>query len=89
MPQLSLYVTDGTMDMLRSGSHDHGMSISRYANTLIKKGREAEDSESAGAWPPGYWESVYGCLSDDDSFELPDDPPIDFAELDRKLGLVD
>lgn len=82
MPQLSLYVTDKTMDMLREGSRGQGMSISRYANKLIELGREKEASGSNG-WPEGYWESVYGAVKDP-TFVAPEDPPIDFDELDRE-----
>lgn len=36
------------------------------------------DTEHASSWPNGYWESVYGSLTDQ-SFEVPDelDPSLD------------
>ena len=73
MPQLSLYVDDATMETLRTAAKGEGVSMSKYAASLIRKKAEL------GSWPNGYWESVYGCL-DDDSFVV-DDTAID-ASLD-------
>ena len=76
MPQLSLYVDDATMETLRTCARGEGVSMSKYASSLIRK--QAEH----GGWPLGYWDSVYGCLSDDDSFAAMDDdlhPELDDA----------
>lgn len=66
MPQLSLYIDDATMETLRSSAAGEGVSMSKFAAELIRTRSES------GAWPRGYWDSVYGCL-DDESFMLRDD----------------
>lgn len=66
MPQLSLYITDANLELLRSRAKASGMSMSKYANRLI------ELDEQGGGWPQGFWD-LYGALAED--FELPDDPP--------------
>lgn len=71
MPQLSLYVDDATMEILRSSARGEGVSMSKYAADLIRKRAQF------GSWPNGYWESVYGCL-DDDTFVV-DDTAIDVS----------
>lgn len=67
MPQLSLYIDDTTMDVLRTSALVEGVSMSKYAANLIR------DRALHGSWPHGYWESVYGCLSDDLNFNITDD----------------
>ena len=75
MPQLSLYITDENLAILRARSAEEGVSMSRYANRLIEA-----DARNAG-WPRGFWD-LFGAL--DDSFELPDDPPpSDDAEFEE------
>ena len=59
MPQLSLYVDDATMDILKVSARGEGVSMSKYAANLIR------DKAMRGGWPSGYWESVYGCLDED------------------------
>lgn len=81
MPQLSLYLDDDTMATLRKDAKEAGLSLSKYTAGLIRG-----SSENRG-WPEGYWESVYGCMAGDDSFVAPEDPPMDWDALDRKLGL--
>ena len=44
MPQLSLYVDDETMDLLRKNADDRNVSLSRYARDLIR-------DRDFGAWP--------------------------------------
>lgn len=61
MPQLSLYLDDETMETLRRDAKEAGLSLSKYTANLIKG-----KSEHKG-WPEGYWETVYGCMADDDS----------------------
>lgn len=58
MAQLSLYLEETEMDTLRKDAKREGVSLSRYAARLIR--------ENAGKsrWPAGYWENVYGALSD-------------------------
>lgn len=72
MAQLSLYLTDPILQRLRDDAKRSDTSISKYVSTLI------ENSGSQGSWPDGYWESVYGALSDP-SFEVPGelDPSLD------------
>lgn len=76
MPQLSLYITDANLEILRARSQEAGISMSRYANRLIE-----QDAENAG-WPKGFWE-LYGALGDE-GLPLPDDPlPADDAEFEQ------
>lgn len=56
MPQLSLYLDDATMDLLRIAAERDHVSLSKYASTLI---RNHENS----LWPSGFWD-VYGALKD-------------------------
>lgn len=78
MPQLSLYVTDENLKILRERSKACGLSMSKYANQLIQ-----QDANSAG-WPQGFWD-LYGVL--DESFMLPEDmPPADDAEFDTMFA---
>lgn len=78
MPQLSLYVTDENLALLRERAKQSGMSMSKYANQLIEK-----DAQSAG-WPQGFW-GLYGAW--EGPFELPDDPPpSDDAEFERMFA---
>ena len=65
MPQLSLYIDDTTMGILKTSAREEGVSMSRYTSRLIR------DNARCGGWPSGYWESVYGCL--DEGFDLTDD----------------
>ena len=58
MPQLSLYVDEGTMETLRVSARVEGVSMSKYAAGLIR------DRSQHGGWPQGYWDAVYGCLDD-------------------------
>ena len=53
MPQLSLYLDEPTMEMLREKSSRAHQSMSRYVTGLIR-----ESGEGRG-WPSGYWEDVY------------------------------
>lgn len=75
MPQLSLYVTDENLALLRDRAGQAGMSMSKYANHLIE-----QDAQSAG-WPRGFWD-LYGTIGD--SFVIPDDaPPADDVEFEQ------
>ncbi len=75
MPQLSLYVTDSNMALLRSRAHDSGVSMSKYVNNLIER-----DSKE-GEWPIGFW-SLYGALTED--IVVPEDVyPTDDEELSK------
>ena len=78
MPQLSLYVTDENLGLLRARAEGSGLSMSKYVNRLIE-----QDANCAG-WPRGFWD-LYGALGDD--FALPDDlPPADDAEFARMFA---
>ena len=75
MPQLSLYVTDENLVLLRENSKRAGVSMSKYANRLIE-----EDAGRRG-WPQGFWD-LYGAI--DGPFVVPDDPPpSDDAEFEQ------
>ena len=82
MPQLSLYIDDDTMEVLRAGAKAEGVSLSRYAADAILQKHNGPTQRDE--WPTGYWESVYGCL-DDPTFVAPDDPPIDYETFDKTV----
>ena len=74
MPQLSLYITEENLAVLRARSQEAGVSLSKYANRLIE-----QDAENAG-WPKGFWE-LYGALGEE-GLPVPEDaPPSDDAAL--------
>lgn len=64
MPQLSLYLDDLTMGVLRANARRETKSLSKYAADLIKQ-------ENVSAWPPSFW-ATYGALHDE-SFVVPID----------------
>lgn len=68
MPQLSLYVDDAMMDAMKRGAAAEGLSLSRFAASAIRERIEAPKRVAA----EGYWEKLYGCLADDDSFVRPE-----------------
>ncbi|WP_165044781.1 antitoxin [Adlercreutzia sp. ZJ138] len=72
MPQLSLYLDDSAMELLRERAVGSGQSLSKYVVNLIRH------DEVNPAWPRGYWEDVYGSLNDL-TFGAPDevDVPLD------------
>ena len=72
MPQLSLYLDEDSMRLLRERAGEEGVSLSRYAGAAI------EERVASSGWPEGYW-GLYGSI-DDESFSVPDD--LDFS-LDR------
>lgn len=76
MPQLSLYLDEPTMNLLRTRSSRAHQSMSKFVTGLIR------DSDRAHGWPEGYWEEVYGCLKDP-TFVVPDevDVPLDDVVL--------
>ena len=78
MPQLSLYVTDENLTLLRAQAEGSGLSMSKYVNRLIE-----QDANRSG-WPKGFWD-LYGALGED--FEIPDDPPpANDAELEQMFA---
>ena len=48
MPQLSLYLDDITMDVLRRSAEKEGVSLSHYARRLIQ-------DQASSAWPVSFW----------------------------------
>lgn len=74
MPQLSLYLDDKTMDILKEKATEAHVSLSKYVTHLIKA-----DGENRG-WPEGYWETVYGCLTDP-TFAVPKEVDIPLDEI--------
>ena len=70
MPQLSLYLDDITMDVLRRSAEKEGVSLSHYARRLIQ-------DQASSAWPVGFC-GTYGSVKDD-SFVAPEelDPELD------------
>ncbi len=76
MPQLSLYLDEPTMEMLKERSRRSRLSLSKYAAKLI------QNEGSSQGWPRGYWERVYGSLKDP-TFVVPDEVavPLDDIQL--------
>ncbi|NHM15065.1 antitoxin [Eggerthellaceae bacterium zg-887] len=72
MPQLSLYLDDATMSLLRQSAEEAQLSLSKYVAGLIR-----QDSEGS-AWPEGYFDQVCGRLTDP-SFTVAEEPsaPLD------------
>ncbi|MCR5846430.1 MAG: antitoxin [bacterium] len=68
MPQLSLYIDDATMGLMKRNASAEGVSLSRYAANAI---REYIDAPKRVA-DDDYWDKLYGCLADDDSFGYPE-----------------
>ena len=75
MPQLSLYITDDNLEILRSRAKREGISMSKYANRLIE--RDAGN----GGWPEGFWD-LYGSIGEGSLAVPPDAPPSDDAEFE-------
>lgn len=71
MPQLSLYLDDATMDTLKEKATEAHVSLSKYVTHLIKA-----DGADKG-WPAGYWENVYGSLTDPTFVAPHDELPLD------------
>ena len=69
MPQLSLYLDNGTMEKLRRDASREGISLSRHAAHLIRL-------DGASRWPTGFLD-LNGSVKDD-SFAEP-------SELDWSL----
>lgn len=74
MPQLSLYLDDETMELLRERSARSQDSMSKYVAKLIQR------DDACVGWPQGYWEKVYGSL-DDPTFVVPDEINAPLDEL--------
>lgn len=70
MPQLSLYLDDATMSLLRTNALKEGISLSRYAKKRIEQ-------DAFSAWPSSFWDT-YGAL-EDNSFTVSEelDPRLD------------
>ena len=62
MPQLSLYLEDDTMDILRQDATREGVSLSKHASRVIRE-------NNVSAWPKGFFD-LYGAL-DDETFVAP------------------
>lgn len=79
MPQLSLYIDDVMMRHMRSSASAEGVSLSRFAANAIRERIETPRQVAAD----GYWDRLYGCLADDDTFVRPPQletrpiPPLD------------
>ena len=62
MPQLSLYLDDDTMDILRQDATREGVSLSKHASRVIRE-------NNVSAWPKGCFD-LYGAL-DAETFVAP------------------
>lgn len=74
MPQLSLYLDDSSMELLRERAADSCQSLSKYVANLIRC------DEVNPEWPLGYWEDVYGSLNDP-AFEVPDEIEVPLDDI--------
>jgi hypothetical protein len=61
MPQLSLYVDDETLEILKKSAQSVRVSMSKFAAEAI---REKSEHRNNG-WPDGY-EKFFGCLNPGD-----------------------
>lgn len=74
MAQLSLYLEEETMDLLRKKAVLANVSLSKYVAKLIR-------SDVSSGWPMGYWD-LYGSIDDETFCE-----PAELAfELDGERG---
>lgn len=73
MPQLSLYLDDEEMAILRNESTRTGKSLSRCAADAIKA------QTNANAWPAGFFD-LFGAINDK-TFEAPEDTPYTLDEV--------
>ena len=55
MPQVSLYVDDETMALLKKGAEQNNQSLSKYTSEAIR-------AYQPQGWPAGYWD-LYGSLA--------------------------
>jgi hypothetical protein len=63
MPQLSLYLDESSMSMLREASKREGTSISKCARARLAR--------TENTWPGSFWET-YGAVQDE-TFTVPDE----------------
>ena len=66
MPQLSLYLDNDTMALLRQDAAREGTSLSKHASNIIRQ-------NSLSAWPKGFFD-LYGALDDETFVEPPELP---------------
>lgn len=76
MAQLSLYMDDAAMELLRADAAIEQKSISAYAREVLES-RKADKRGWVNGWPPGYFESVFGSSPD---FPEVSDLPADSIE---------
>lgn len=76
MPQVSLYLDDDTMQVVRKKAALANESLSKYVADLIR-------SDASGGWPKGYWK-LFGSI-DDAAFGEPEE--LSFA-LDGKRSAL-
>lgn len=79
MPQVSLYLNDRALGILRGEAEREKRSLSRFVSELI------ENHAQRPQWPKGYWDQVYGSL-EDDSFQVAGEYD---GDLDGKLPSFD
>ena len=75
MPQLSLYLSDENLTILRKRANEEGVSMSKHVNRLIE-----QDALSRG-WPQGFWD-LFGAIQDGTFAAPPDALPENNAELE-------
>lgn len=68
MPQVSLYVDESLMKVLRAEAAAENVSLSKYVARRLKS--DGRCSTPSGL-PEGYLDGLYGCLADDNSFTRP------------------
>lgn len=68
MPQVSLYLDDETMEVVRAGAKAEGVSLSKHVCNIIHGMRPRCDTPSG--LPEGLLDRLYGSI-DDDTFVRP------------------
>lgn len=70
MPQLSLYLDDATFKDLRADAALANKSLSRFVADELRARKNAQ------RWPEGFFD-LYGCITEEDNFSLPEDSVFD------------
>lgn len=74
MPQLSLYLDEATMEVLRDSATRENKTLSKFvANTLRERHHDK-------GWPQGFFD-LYGAAKADGSFCVPADTPFTHNDI--------
>jgi hypothetical protein len=75
MPQLSLYLDNETLEIVKRNAQLEQLSLSKYVAEVVREKADA-------GWPEWFW-GLYGSI-DDETFTEPEDIPFDQVPA-RKL----